>query len=98
MLIWDMLSAGADRAISKAVLADMLGTDERTIRAKVHAERAAGYPIISSVDHAGYYRPAVRADLERFAHSMRHRAAETYIIAEAARAALDAYDGQARLF
>lgn len=96
-LIWPLLGVGMANAISREVLAVVLGVTEREVRRLVSRERKAGLPIISSAEHAGYYRPASPGDIERFARSMRSRARETLAVADAARRALDAAVGQERI-
>lgn len=95
--IWPLLGIGADNAVSRSMLASMLGTSERDIRRLVNRERRAGLPICSDTERAGYFRPATLADVERFARSMERRARHTAQVAEAARRYLDETTGQQRL-
>lgn len=95
--IWSRLSTGAENAIRLEVLAEILGTTPRDVRKLVHRERAAGYPIISSTSFPGFFKPACREDVDRFARSMKSRASETYKVAAAAQRFLDELCGQERM-
>ena len=72
MRIADLLSHGQENAVPLQHLVALTNTDERTVRAKIAAERLAGVPI-----------PGNKGERERFVRSMRHRAKEIERAAEA---------------
>lgn len=93
-LVWNILPCGAENAVRLQALADCLNTTPRTVRALVHAERAAGYPIISSTAFPGFFKPTNREEVARFCASMRSRAARTGEVAAALEKTLQEIEGQ----
>ena len=82
MRIADLLSHGQENAVPLRQLVSMTNTDERTLRAKIAAERLSGVPILSD-NSTGYFLPGNKGERERFVRSMRHRAHEIERAAEA---------------
>lgn len=95
--VWPLLGIGADNALSRSKLAEVLQVTERDVRRLVSRERRAGLPICSSVERMGYYRPATLGDVEMVERSMRRRARETAAVADALRRSLDEMSGQERI-
>jgi hypothetical protein len=60
----------------------MTGLDGRTIRAMIATERRAGIAVLSD-NATGYYLPANEEEKARFVRSMRHRAKEILLAADA---------------
>ena len=80
--IADYLSHGQANAIPLRDLERMTGLDGRTIRAMIAAERRTGVAILSD-NLTGYYLPANEEEKARFVRSMRHRAKEILLAADA---------------
>ena len=80
--IADYLSHGQANAIPLRDLERMTGLDGRTIRAMIAAERRTGAAILSD-NLTGYYLPANEEEKARFVRSMRHRAKEILLAADA---------------
>lgn len=95
--VWPLLGVGADNAVPRSALADLLQMTERDVRRLVNRERRAGLPVCSSVEHMGYYKPATLGDIEMVERSMRRRARETIAVADALRRSLDEMAGQERI-
>lgn len=72
MMISDLLLPGEESALTQRYLSDLTGMSGPQIRARVHAERCMGLPIISS--GRGYYLGTTAHERRVFARSMRHRA------------------------
>lgn len=80
--IADYLSHRQANAIPLRDLERMTGLDGRTIRAMIAAERRTGVAILSD-NLTGYYLPANEEEKARFVRSMRHRAKEILLAADA---------------
>ena len=55
-MIYEVLNAGSENAVSNRELSERFGISERTIRKHVYNERRAGLPILSGMN--GYYLPS----------------------------------------
>lgn len=80
--IADLLCRGQGNAVPLRNLESMTGLDGRTIRAMIAAERRAGIAVLSD-NATGYYLPANEEEKARFVRSMRHRAKEILLAADA---------------
>ena len=80
--IADLLSHEAENGVTLHHLEKMTGAPGREIRREIERERRGGELIVSDNRH-GYYLADSPAEAQRFARSMRRRAAE---IAKTARA------------
>lgn len=93
----DMIPIGAENAISKVALIEATGLRDRELRLRVAYERRRGELILTDCSNGGYFRPVSTADTLRFIQSMRHRAKETNLIADAIEASLLNEVGQMQL-
>ena len=73
--IADLLSPGAESAISRRDLMAMTGLSDRELRLIIEAERRQGIPILSDNAH-GYFLPGNSAERDRCVRSLRRRAGE----------------------
>ena len=96
MLISTLLNSGRENALALRELVALTGEDERTVRRRIHAERKGGKLILSD-NQNGYFLPERVEDVQQFARSMRHRAAEMAHIARTAETALADLTGQAQI-
>ena len=80
--IADLLCRGQENAVPLRNLESMTGLDGRTIRAMIATERRAGIAVLSD-NATGYYLPANEEEKARFVRSMRHRAKEILLAADA---------------
>lgn len=96
MKISNLLSKGAENAVTRQALANLTGWDERTLRRAIHEERKLGAPIVSDCQ-SGYFLAANEYDLVRFRHSMQHRAGEIMKIVQATDDLLERMTGQLRI-
>lgn len=87
--IADLLSHGAENGVTLHHLEKMTGAPGREIRREIERERRSGELIISD-NKNGYFLTDDQAEAQRFARSMRRRAAE---IAKTARAIEEAGGG-----
>ena len=74
-MIYELLDTGEQNALTARYLAQLLGTDRRSISALVERERRAGKPICATCDSKtpGYFIPANRQEMEAYCASLRHR-------------------------
>ena len=70
-----LLSHGSENGVTLHHLEKMIGAPGREIRREIERERRAGALIVSDNRH-GYYLADSPAEAQRFARSMRRRAAE----------------------
>ncbi len=94
--IFDLLRVGRENALTLRELVALTGEDERTVRRRIHAERKGGKLILSD-NQNGYFLPERVEDVQQFARSMSHRAAEIAHIARTAETALADLTGQAQI-
>lgn len=94
--IFDLLRVGRENALTLRELVALTGEDERTVRRRIHAERKSGKLILSD-NQNGYFLPERVEDVQQFARSMSHRAAEIAHIARTAETALADLTGQAQI-
>lgn len=80
--IADLLCRGQENAVPLRNLESMTGLDGRTIRAMIATEHRAGIAVLSD-NATGYYLPANEEEKARFVRSMRHRAKEILLAADA---------------
>lgn len=82
------LSQGEDKAVSSADLVQLLGfRSVRELQKQIEAERRSGALILSS-SAGGYFLPANRAEIVKYAETLRRRAISTLQTLKTARAAL----------
>lgn len=82
MSIADLLSPGAENAVPRQDLMALTGLSDRELRRLIETERRAGTPILSD-NASGYFLPASEAERDRCVRSLRSRAAEISITADA---------------
>lgn len=77
-MIYEMLPAGPNNAVSATHLARVLGVHKRVISRMIEKERRAGRPIcaISDSENPGYFLPESPEELEHYIIRLRHREAE----------------------
>lgn len=77
-MIFEMLSTGRENARTARDLAQMTGTDRRSISLLVERERRAGKPICATCDGKtpGYYIAANQIEMMAYCESLRHRERE----------------------
>lgn len=73
--IKDFLLAGAENAVPRRHLRQIIGLSDRELRRRIEQERRNGTAICSD-NLSGYYIAANEAERRRFINSMLHRAAE----------------------
>jgi len=73
--IADLLSPGAESAISRRDLMSLTGFTDRELRLRIEAERRQGVPILSDNVH-GYFLPGDSGERDLCVRSLRHRAKE----------------------
>jgi len=95
--IYELLPIGAEFAISRAALMEITGLTDRELRHQIQQERKAGNIILADCSSRGYYRPESTDETVRFIRSMRNRARETAIVADAVEQALLNEIGQEKL-
>lgn len=73
-----LLDVGRSNARTARDLANVIGTDRRTISAAIERERRAGTPICATCDSTapGYYIAADKADMIAYCDSLRRRERE----------------------
>ncbi len=82
MAIADLLGHGQENAVPLQHLMTLTGLDSRTIRQRIERERRAGIPICAD-NMTGYFLPTNELERDRCVQSMRHRAEEIRVTAEA---------------
>lgn len=80
--ISDLLPHGQANAVPLRSLVSMTGIDGRKIRLMIAQERREGVPIVSDNSN-GYFIAETRVERESFCRSMRHRAKEIAMAADA---------------
>ena len=80
--IADFLHPGAENAVSRRDLMAMTGMADRELRLTIEAERRRGIPILSNCVN-GYYLPGDQSERDRCVRSLRRRAKEIEITADA---------------
>jgi len=77
-MIYEMLAAGPNNAISATHLARVLGVHKRDISRMIERERRAGRPICATCnrENPGYFLPAAPDEMEHYIKRLRHREAE----------------------
>ena len=80
--IKDFLLAGAENAVPRCHLRQLIGLSDRDLRRRIQEERLSGVPILSD-SKSGYYLPANDGERARFIRSMRGRAKEIEAVAAA---------------
>lgn len=80
--ISDLLGYGCENAVPLQHLMTVTGLDSRTIRQQIERERRAGVPICAD-NKTGYFLPVNELERDRCVQSMRHRAEEIRMTAEA---------------
>lgn len=75
MRVADLLSHGSENGVTLRHLEKMTGLSGREVRREIERERRSGELIISDNKH-GYFLTDDPAEAQRFARSMRRRAAE----------------------
>ena len=80
--IFGLLLHGQENAISRSHLESITGLDGRTIRLMIERERRNGVPILAD-NKTGYYLPNSESEKARWVRSLRHRANEILMTADA---------------
>lgn len=77
-MIFELLSTGRENARTARDLAQITGTDRRSISLLVERERRAGKPICATCDGntPGYYIAANQVEMAAYCESLRHREQE----------------------
>lgn len=87
-MIYELLSEGAENAITAKDLCRLLNCHPRDISLLVERERREGHPICASCGEvSGYYLAGDRETMQEYCDRLHHRAAEIY---KTRRACLDA--------
>lgn len=76
------LLKGAENAVPRRHLRQLVGLPDRELRRRIQEERLSGVPILSD-SKSGYYLPANDGERARFIRSMRGRAQEIEAVAAA---------------
>lgn len=87
----DFLRHGQEKAVPLKNLKELLHLDGRTVRLMIRAERLGGIPILAD-NQTGYFLPSNDSELVRCAQSMRRRAKEIVLAADAIEGAKDYLD------
>lgn len=78
-MIYEILPAGRENALTGRTLANMFNCDIRIITAQIEKERREGHPICAaSGDPAGYFLPADDAELQEYCDLLKGRALELF--------------------
>lgn len=80
--ISSLLGVGQGEAIPRRDIERLTGLDGRMVRLIIERERRRGIPIVSD-NKTGYYLASDSSEAHRFARSMRHRAGEILLTADA---------------
>ncbi len=80
--VYDFLSIGQENAVSLRHLKKIMGLDGREIRRMIQSERKKGTPILAD-NVTGYFLPGSEDERRRCVRSMRHRAHEILLAAQA---------------
>ena len=92
--IFDMLTVGAEYAISRRALVALTGLSDRQLRRKIALERKAGALILSTTEGGGgYFRAADVQELRRWVAMMTAHTNATLAVIRAAQEALAAEEG-----
>ena len=77
-MIYEMLAAGPNNAVSATHLARVLGVHKRDVSKMVERERREGRPICATCNskNPGYFLPESREEMEHYIKRVRHREAE----------------------
>ena len=95
MKLIHLIPEGRENAITKAQLTEITGLSERSLRLVVAGERRRGNIILTDCSGtSGYYKPTNSGEVLAFIRSMRKRAKETAVIADAVERALMKEVGQ----
>ena len=91
-MIYEMLAAGPNNAISATHLARVLNVHKRDISKMVERERREGRPICATCnsENPGYFLPAAPEEMEHYINRLRHREAEIARTREALTAQMQA--------
>lgn len=79
-----ILRKGKDNAISRPMLKQITGMDDRTNRLIIEDLRCEGIPVISSSSGKGYWLPQAVSEVEHYINENRHRAREINLMAQRA--------------
>lgn len=78
-MIYEILPAGRENALTGRALANMLDCDIRAITAQIEKERRDGHPICAaSGENPGYFLPADDKELEAYCNRLKGRAIELF--------------------
>ena len=81
-----ILRKGKDNAISRSMLKQITGMDDRTNRLIIEDLRCEGIPVMSSSSDKGYWLPQTVSEVEHYINENRHRAREISLMAGRAEA------------
>ena len=79
-----ILCKGKDNAISRPMLKQITGMDDRTNRLIIEDLRCEGIPVMSSSSDKGYWLPQTASEVEHYINENRHRAREINLMAQRA--------------
>ena len=79
-----ILRKGKDNAISRPMLKQITGMDDRTNRLIIEDLRCEGIPVMSSSSDKGYWLPQTASEVEHYINENRHRAREINLMAQRA--------------
>lgn len=78
-MIYEVLSEGAENALTGKQLCNMLKLSPRVLTATVERERRDGKPICASASAPhGYFLAANQAEMQKYCRSLLHRAGELH--------------------
>lgn len=75
-MIYEILPAGRENALTGRTLADMFKCDIRIITAQIEKERRDGHPICATKQ--GYFLPANNGELQAYCDRLKGRAVELF--------------------
>lgn len=75
-MIFELLNTGKHRPITGSRLAEILGTDTRTVAERIERERKAGKPICATCNgsNPGYYLAETKEDAAEYCDRLKGRA------------------------
>lgn len=79
-----ILRKGKENAISRPMLKQITGMDDRTNRLIIEDLRCEGIPVMSSSSDKGYWLPQTASEVEHYINENRHRAREINLMAQRA--------------
>lgn len=92
--IAEYIPFGANNAIKRNVLVDLLGCSDREVRRMIEVARQEGAVILNFSDGKGYFRPEKKEEVEKYIRQEEARAKSIFFNLKSAKIALRKIEGQ----